>query len=218
VTDTGSGIPKENLSKVFEPFFTTKGVGEGTGLGLSTVYGIISQSGGQVAVESEVGNGTTFRIYLPRDEKAEVRHPEPGHQDLATRMQDLTGKGAILLVEDEDAVRAFAVRALKARGYEVLEAPCAEDALDLMRERGRAVDLIISDVVMPGMDGPTLAHALREEFGPSKVILISGYAEDAIRKSLESEQNVEFLPKPFSLKELAQTVKTVLSTESAGTG
>jgi len=214
VTDTGVGIPKENLTKIFEPFFTTKGVGEGTGLGLSTVYGIINQSGGQISVESQVGQGTTFRIYLPRDERAEIRHPEPGHQDLATRMQDLTGKGSILLVEDEDAVRSFAVRALKARGYEVMEASNGEDALELMRQRGRPVDLLVSDVVMPGMDGPTLARALREEFGHHKVILISGYAEDAIRKNLETEQNVEFLPKPFSLKELAQKVKDVLAAEA----
>jgi len=172
VTDGGVGIPKENLTKIFEPFFTTKGVGEGTGLGLSTVYGIVNQSGGQISVESQVGQGTTFRIYLPRDERAEIRHPEPGHQDLATRMQDLTGKGSILLVEDEDAVRSFAVRALKARGYEVMEASNGEDAMELMRKRGRPVDLLVSDVVMPGMDGPTRARALREEFGQNNVILI----------------------------------------------
>jgi two-component system cell cycle sensor histidine kinase/response regulator CckA len=216
VTDTGTGIPKEHLSKIFEPFFTTKNVGEGTGLGLSTAYGIVTQSGGQIAVESQMGAGTSFRIYLPRDERAEQRQ-EPGHQDLATRMQDLTGKGTILLVEDEDAVRSFAVRALKARGYEVFEAANGEEALETMRRRGRPVDLLISDVVMPGMDGPTLARALREEFGPQKVILISGYAEDAIRKNLENEQNVEFLPKPFSLKELAQKVKGVLQAEPAAT-
>ena len=215
VTDTGVGIPKENLSKIFEPFFTTKGVGEGTGLGLSTAYGIITQSGGQIAVESQIDHGTTFRLYLPRDERAEIRHPEPGHQDLATRMQDLTGKGTILLVEDEDAVRSFACRALRARGYEVLEAASGEDALELMRQRGRPVDLMVSDVVMPGLDGPTLARTLREEFGPQKVILISGYAEDAIRKNLETEQNVDFLPKPFSLKELAQKVKDVLAADNA---
>lgn len=211
VSDNGEGIPKENQSKIFEPFFTTKALGEGTGLGLSTAYGIVNQSGGHLTVESQMGEGTTFRIYLPRDVHASARPQAPGHQDLASRMQDLTGKGTILLVEDEDAVRAFASRALKARGYEVLEADCGEAALELMRERGRSVDLVVSDVVMPGIDGPTLTRQLKDEFGPVKVILISGYAEDAIRKNLETEQDVEFLPKPFSLKELAQTVKTVLS-------
>src|SRR5262249_49501380 len=154
-----------NLTKIFEPFFTTKGVGEGTGLGLSTVYGIVTQSGGQIMVESAVGQGTTFRIYLPRDERPEARVPEPGHPDLASRMQDLTGKGSILLVEDEDAVRSFAVRALKARGYEVHEAASGEEALELAHERGRPYDLVVSDVVMPGLDGPSLAKRLREEFG-----------------------------------------------------
>ncbi|MFO1187011.1 MAG: response regulator, partial [Alphaproteobacteria bacterium] len=215
VKDTGFGIPKEHLSKIFEPFFTTKGVGQGTGLGLSTVYGIVTQSGGQIAVESAVGEGTVFRIYLPRDERPEARQPEPGHQDLASRMQDLTGKGTILLVEDEDAVRSFAVRALKARGYEVMEAPSGEDALELMRRRGKPVDLLVSDVVMPGMDGPSLAKRLREEFGQQKVILISGYAEDAIRKNMERAPGIEFLPKPFSLKELAAKVKEVLQADAA---
>jgi len=215
VTDTGDGIAKEHLAKIFEPFFTTKGVGQGTGLGLSTVYGIITQSGGHIAVESAVGQGTTFRIYLPRDERPEARQPEPGHVDLSSRMQDLTGKGTILLVEDEDAVRSFAVRALKARGYEVMEAPSGEDALELMRKRGKPVDLLVSDVVMPGMDGPSLAKRLREEFGQQKVILISGYAEDAIRKNMERAPGIEFLPKPFSLKELAQKVKEVLQSDAA---
>jgi two-component system cell cycle sensor histidine kinase/response regulator CckA len=214
VTDTGFGIPKEHISKIFEPFFTTKGIGQGTGLGLSTVYGIITQSGGQIVVDSTIGQGTTFRIYLPRDERPEARVPEPGHADLSSRMQDLTGKGTILIVEDEDAVRSFAVRALKARGYDVLEAANGEDALALMRQRGRPVDLLVSDVVMPGMDGPSLAKRLREEFGQGKVILISGYAEDAIRKSLERAPGMEFLPKPFSLKELAQKVKGVLATDA----
>jgi two-component system cell cycle sensor histidine kinase/response regulator CckA len=214
VADTGQGIPKEYISKIFEPFFTTKSIGEGTGLGLSTVYGIVTQSGGEITVESQVGHGTVFRIYLPRDERPEARVPEPGRVDLSSRMQDLTGKGTILLVEDEDAVRSFAVRALRARGYDVIEAANAEDALELMRARGRPVDLLVSDVVMPGMDGPSLAKRLREEFDQGKVILISGYAEDAIRKSLERAPGIEFLPKPFSLKELAQKVKQVLAGEA----
>lgn len=214
VTDTGTGIPKEHLSKIFEPFFTTKGIGEGTGLGLSTVYGIVTQSGGQIMVESALGQGTSFRIYLPRDERPEARVPEPGHVDLSSRMQDLTGKGTILLVEDEDAVRSFAARALKARGYDVVEAASGEEALEIARARGRPYDLLVSDVVMPGIDGPTLAKRLREEFGQGKVILISGYAEDAIRKNMERAPGIEFLPKPFSLKELAQKVKEVLAAEA----
>ncbi|MDX5367935.1 MAG: response regulator [Alphaproteobacteria bacterium] len=209
VTDTGTGIAKENLGKIFEPFFTTKEVGKGTGLGLSTVYGIIKQTGGFVFPVSEVGKGTTFDIYLPRHEEAP--RPAPVAEEAPPARQDLTGRGTILLVEDETAVRSFAVRALTTRGYHVLEADGGEAALDIVREHPGRIDLLISDVVMPTMDGPTLVAAARKARPDMRIIFISGYAEDAFRKSLKKDENFTFLPKPFSLKQLAATVKDVLN-------
>lgn len=210
VTDTGTGMPPEVKEKIFEPFFTTKGVGQGTGLGLSTVYGIIKQTGGYVYVDSKVGTGTTFRILLPRHELPEdaeteaVDKPPPGPTDL-------TGNARILLVEDEEAVRAFAGRALTARGYKVYEAASGSEALDLMSGISKPIDLVISDVVMPGMDGPTLMRELRRRQPDLKIIFVSGYAEDAFERHLSpDEKNFTFLPKPFSLKELATTVKATL--------
>lgn len=216
VEDTGTGIAREDLPKIFEPFYTTKGVGEGTGLGLSMVYGIVTQSGGYVTVDSEIGKGTLFRIYLPRYEPTLEDLQKSAEIEAPARSQDLTGRETILLVEDEDAVRGFAVRSLKAKGYEVIEAASAEEALDLMEARGAGVDLIVSDVVMPGMDGPTLAGCIREKWGPHKVILMSGYAEDSIRQNLETQSEIEFMPKPFSLKELAKRVKDALHSDKNG--
>ncbi|MCP1335041.1 response regulator [Futiania mangrovi] len=209
VTDTGTGIPKENLGKIFEPFFTTKEVGKGTGLGLSTVYGIIKQTGGFVFPVSEVGKGTTFDIYLPRHE--EEQKAAPAAEEAPPARQDLTGRGTILLVEDETAVRSFAVRALTTRGYHVLEADGGEAALEIVQEHPGRIDLLISDVVMPTMDGPTLVAAARKSRPDMRIIFISGYAEDAFRKSLKKDENFTFLPKPFSLKQLAATVKDVLN-------
>ena len=211
IADTGSGIPKENLSRIFEPFFSTKDIGAGTGLGLSTVYGIVHQTGGHIFVESAVGEGTTFTIYLPAQDLAATaraaRTRPPAELDA-----DLTGAGTILLVEDEDAVRLFGGRALRNKGYRVLEAADGEGALDVVNQalaEGEKIDLILSDVIMPGMDGPTLVQLLRQELPGVKVILMSGYAEDAAR-AIESDASLNFLPKPFSLAGLAGKVKEVM--------
>jgi two-component system cell cycle sensor histidine kinase/response regulator CckA len=208
VADTGAGIPKENLTKIFEPFFTTKPVGQGTGLGLSTVYGIVKQTGGFITAESEVGRGTAFQIYLPRHIPTEASVPVA---EEAKAPSDVTGQDTILLVEDEDAVRSFAARALRMRGYTVMEAPGGEVALDIVRKHPGAIDLLISDVVMPNMDGPTLVRAARKLRPEMRIIYMSGYAEDAFRRSEENLEDINFLPKPFGLKQLVAKVKDVLS-------
>ena len=209
VNDTGTGIPEHVIDKIFEPFFSTKEVGKGTGLGLSTVYGIVKQTDGFIFVETEIGRGTTFRIFLPRymprtDEmpvKAVVKDVQSA---------DLTGHGTILLVEDEEAVRAFAARALRSRGYTVLEAETGLMALDLMREAKDEISLIVSDVVMPEMDGPTMLREMRKMRSNLKIIFMSGYAEEAFRKNLDENEEFGFLPKPFSLKQLASKVKETI--------
>jgi len=222
VADTGTGMDRATLDKIFEPFFSTKDVGKGTGLGLSTVYGIVKQTGGHIMVDSEVGRGTTFRIYLPRHIRAPEAETAPeaapdgdaGPQAKADAPKpkpappkDLTGVGTILLVEDEDAVRAFASRALGAKGYTVLAAESGEEALALAEENEGGIDLVVSDVIMPEMDGPTLVKELQKRYGNLKIIFISGYAEAEFRKSLEDSDAFSFLPKPFSLKQLAEVVK-----------
>jgi two-component system cell cycle sensor histidine kinase/response regulator CckA len=217
VSDTGEGIPKENLERIFEPFFSTKDVGAGTGLGLSTVYGIIHQSGGFIFVDSAPGEGTTFSIYLPEyiDEDNDVAsepHPPAGVRDTQSPQADpdLTGEGVVLLVEDEDAVRAFATRALQNKGYTVLEADNGEGALDVINGTEMKIDLIVSDVVMPGMDGNTLVSLVRQEIPDVKVILMSGYAEDVFRDEIGRDDTLHFLGKPFTLKDLAGRVKEVM--------
>jgi len=218
VADTGSGIPPDVMDKIFEPFFTTKEVGKGTGLGLSTVFGIVKQSGGFIAVDSAVGQGTTFRIYLPRhipsieETPAEETKPAPGAPPAKKPVAaDMTGQGTILLVEDEDPVRAVNARALTARGYTVLEAASGVEALQLIEERGTPVDLVVSDVVMPEMDGPTLLRELRKRHPTLKVVFVSGYAEDAFKKNLPDGEDFNFLPKPFSLKQLVEAVKQAIA-------
>ena len=215
VKDTGKGIKKEDMGRIFEPFFTTKlpgtGAGSGTGLGLSTVFGIVKQTGGYIFPESDTGTGTTFSIYLPRymptvdDVVAADRDEE---EDAPPK--DLTGKGKILLVEDEEAVRMFAARALRNKGYTVLEADCGEAALAQFNEQKGDIDLLISDVVMPQMDGPTLIREVRKQRPDLKVIFISGYAEEAFRRNLDPDSEFELLPKPFSLKQLAGRVKDII--------
>ena len=215
VEDTGSGMSPEVMAKIFEPFFSTKDVGKGTGLGLSTVYGIVKQTGGYVYPESVIGKGTIFRVYLPRyvpavDEvEAAQRLAEKKERD-KDRPRDLTGTGCVLLVEDEDAVRNFAKRALERQGYEVLEASTGVEALDLMETDGDRVDVVVSDVVMPEMDGPTLLTNLRKRWPDIKVIFVSGYPDDAFRKSLADGEQFEFLAKPFRLPQLAAKVKEVI--------
>jgi|RhiMethySRZTD1v2_1073278.scaffolds.fasta_scaffold21240_4 two-component system cell cycle sensor histidine kinase/response regulator CckA len=211
VSDTGVGIEADVIGKIFEPFFTTKDIGKGTGLGLSTVYGIVKQTGGYVFADSEVGKGTTFRVYLPRhiaEPEAEVTSHRAEKKKEATR--DLTGSGRVLLVEDEDVVRNFAVRALSRQGYEVLEAGTGVEALEVMeREKGR-VDIVVSDVIMPEMDGPTLLKELRKTNPDLKFIFVSGYPDDAFKRSLDENESYAFLPKPFTLPQLAAKVKEQL--------
>jgi two-component system cell cycle sensor histidine kinase/response regulator CckA len=216
VTDTGIGIPRENLGRIFEPFFSTKEVGSGTGLGLSTVYGIVKQTGGFVFVDSEPGKGAAFSIYLPRHSGAaagaEAAAQARSGADLADAQatRDLTGTGTVLLVEDEDPVRLFSARALRNKGYKVIEAKSGEAALEVINGGGEKVELLITDVVMPRMDGPSLVKRVRELYPEMKVIFISGYTEDAFRKRLDSDGDIHFLPKPFSLKQLATKVKEVM--------
>ena len=209
VADTGTGIAKEHLGKIFDPFFTTKPVGQGTGLGLATVYGIVKQTGGFITVDSDVGKGTAFRIFLPRfrAEQDAVAAPEPERAS----PRDVTGQDTILLVEDEEAVRSFAARALRMRGYNVLEAAGGEEALEMVRSSAVTIHLLITDVVMPNMDGPTLVRAVKRIRPDMAIIFMSGYAEEAFRRNDEKAEDLHFLPKPFGLKQLAAKVKEVLS-------
>ncbi|HEY5280803.1 MAG TPA: response regulator [Pseudolabrys sp.] len=220
VSDTGTGIPAEIIDKIFEPFFTTKEVGKGTGLGLSTVYGIVKQTGGYIYADSEPGR-TTFRIFLPRhvptiSEKPAGEAPAvAGAMSAADTMAkaaaaDLTGEGRILLVEDEEGLRALNARGLSSRGYTVLEASNGVEAIEVLEREGR-VDLVVSDVVMPEMDGPSLLKELRRREPELKVIFVSGYAEEAFAKNLPSEEQYAFLAKPFSLKQLVAEVKKTLA-------
>jgi len=209
VEDTGMGISKENLERIFEPFFTTKELGSGTGLGLSTVYGIVRQTGGFIFVDSTIGHGTKFSIYLPRHQAAETA---AGANVPATfDPVDLTGAGTVLLVEDEDAVRLFGARALRKKGYKVLEAKGGGLALDLINSEDEPIDLLITDVVMPEIDGPTLVHQVLETRPNMKVIFISGYAEDSFRERIGDVSGLHFLAKPFSLEQLAGKVKEVMA-------
>lgn len=207
VKDTGTGIPPDVLKRIFEPFFTTKDVGKGTGLGLATVYGIVRQTGGYLGVESVVGQGTTFSIYLPRVNEEEVANTQTVSAPEETE-SDLTGTSRILLVEDEDAVRTFSTRALTNKGYEVLTAEHGEAGLAVFKELDKPIDLLITDVMMPGMDGPTLAKEIRAVTPNLKIIFVSGYTEEKLKDTLG--EGIYFLPKPFTLKQLATKVKEVL--------
>ena len=214
VSDKGTGIDAQVIDKVFDPFFTTKAQGEGTGLGLSTVYGIVKQSGGYIYAENLDGGGACFTILLPRaypkvDEVAVVEaEPEP-------ERPDLTGQGAVMPVEDEAPVRSFASRALKLRGYRVIEAESAEDAMTLLNNGVEDIDVLVSDVVMPGMDGPTFASKARQLRPDLRVIFISGYAEDSFRRNL-TDTDFLFLSKPFSLNELTAKVKIAMNETGRG--
>ncbi|MCP4329987.1 MAG: response regulator [Alphaproteobacteria bacterium] len=210
ITDTGSGIAEENLERIFEPFFSTKEVGAGTGLGLSTVYGIVRQTGGFVFVDNMPDGGARFSVFLPFHEALQdaPRALKIETDDAVAR--DLTGHGTVLLVEDEDAVRLFGARALRNKGYTVLEASGGHNALSVLRDAGRDVDVLVTDIVMPEMDGPSLIQAVREQRPDIKVICISGYAEDAVRRRLDATEDIHFLPKPFNLAQLAAMVKEVI--------
>jgi len=219
ITDTGTGIPPEIVDKIFEPFFSTKEVGKGTGLGLSTVYGIVKQTGGFVYVDSEAGKGTSFRIFLPRHHPEQEVQPDTAVANGAARetaaeakpRADLTGQGTILLVEDEEGLRSLNARGLRSRGYSVIEASNGIEALEALEEKNGAVDLVVSDVVMPEMDGPTLLKTMRGRNPDLKIIFVSGYAEDAFEKSLPENQQFAFLPKPFTLSQLVAAVKETMA-------
>ncbi len=217
ISDTGTGIPADIVDKIFEPFFSTKEVGKGTGLGLSTVYGIVKQTGGFIYVDSEAGKGTAFHIFLPRHlAEPEVAAPEAHAVNGAVKAEakprtDLTGQGTILLVEDEEGLRSLNARGLRSRGYSVVEASNGIEALEVLEEKNGAVDLVVSDVVMPEMDGPTLLKSMREKNPDLKIIFVSGYAEDAFEKSLPENQQFAFLPKPFTLSQLVAAVKETMT-------
>ncbi len=222
VSDTGHGIPATIIEKIFEPFFSTKEVGKGTGLGLSTVYGIVKQTGGFIYAESEQGHPTMFRIFLPRhvageedimpSNAAEIAGAIAAADDMVrATTTDLTGVGTILLVEDEEGLRALNARGLASRGYTVLEAGNGVEAIEVMEKRGGTVDLVVSDVVMPEMDGPTLLKELRKRDPDLKIIFVSGYAEDAFQKNLPEPGQYVFLPKPFTLKQLVAAVKETMA-------
>ncbi len=210
VGDTGHGMSADVMDKIFEPFFTTKAIGKGTGLGLASVYGMVKQSGGYIYPESEIGNGTTFRIYLPRHLGEKEDEAAPREKKKEQKAADLTGTGRVLLVEDEEVVRNFAARALKRQGYKVLEAASGIEALEVMDKNKGRIDIVVSDVVMPEMDGPTLLKELRKKNPNLKIIFVSGYPNDAFKASL-GEEEFSFLPKPFSLPQLAAKVKEELS-------
>jgi two-component system, cell cycle sensor histidine kinase and response regulator CckA len=224
VADTGTGIPPEMIDRIFEPFFSTKEVGKGTGLGLSTVYGIVKQTGGFVYPESVIGRGTTFRIFLPRhvpapEAAAPLAAPEPGSTGAAATTArraretakpvpaDDTGQGTVLLVEDEEGLRALNARGLASRGYTVLQAANGIEAIEAFDGHAGKIDLVVSDVVMPEMDGPTLLTMLRSRDPNVKIIFVSGYAEEAFEKHLPEGEQYKFLAKPFTLKQLIGKVK-----------
>ena len=210
VEDNGTGMSDEVKSKIFEPFFTTKEQGKGTGLGLATVYGIVQQTGGHLTVESELGKGTAFKIYLPAAgpaTEAEIAAEEKTKVPVR-KPADLAGQGTILFVEDEASVRGIAAKALRKKGYRVIEAEDGEEALEILEDADVPFDLMISDVVMPGMDGPSLLRAGRELLGDARIVFISGYAEEEFSDLLSEEPDVTFLPKPFTFAELAEKVKS----------
>ena len=205
VTDTGHGMDETIRQQIFEPFFTTKGVGRGTGLGLSTVYGIIRQSGGWIGVSSELGIGTSFRIYLPHIEGSPLE--EPNGISISTE----PGVETILLVEDQKAVRGFTKAALTKSGYYVIEAANGDDALAVARQHPGPIHLLLTDVVMPGMNGRELSERLRELYSNLKVLFVSGYSADVIAHRGIVDRGVSFLSKPFSPVELAVKVREVLT-------
>ncbi|MBC7138707.1 MAG: response regulator [Defluviimonas sp.] len=210
VIDEGVGIAPDKLAKIFEPFYTTKRTGEGTGLGLSTAYGIVKQTGGFIFVDSVLGIGTTFTLYFPALDYGAADEPEPVVPPAPRRAEANPGEGVVLLVEDEAPVRAFASRALRLRGFNVIEAESGEDALRLLEDPELEVDVFVTDVIMPGQDGPTWVREALKTRPAVRVIFVSGYAEDSLQDSQARIPNSIFLPKPFSLVELTTTVQSQL--------
>jgi two-component system, cell cycle sensor histidine kinase and response regulator CckA len=213
VTDTGTGMSQDIATKIFEPFFTTKEQGKGTGIGLATVYGIIKQSDGFIALDSVEDEGTTFHVFLPATTADEVSDAMPAAQAQVAeaRPMDLAGRGRILLVEDEEGVRNIATRLLMQRGYQVTSAGDGEEALEILENDPNSFDLVLSDVVMPGLDGPGLLKAAKPYLGHARIVFMSGYAEQDFAQTLEDERSISFLPKPFTLAQLAERVKTELA-------
>jgi two-component system cell cycle sensor histidine kinase/response regulator CckA len=211
VIDKGQGIAPEKLHKIFEPFYTTKRIGEGTGLGLSTAYGIVKQTGGFIFAESEQGEGSTFSLFFPQYHAVEVAKPQVSAP--VVRAPQVQLDGVVLLVEDEAPVRAFASRALRLKGYTVLEADSAETALEMLRDTELAVDIFVTDVIMPGLDGPTWVRKALKDRPATKVIFVSGYPEDAFDDGEAAIPNAIFLPKPFSLTALTETVQGQLQAQ-----
>jgi len=209
ISDTGTGMTDDVKAKIFEPFFTTKEVGKGTGLGLATVYGIVEQSGGAMSVDSTIGVGTTFRLYFPVADETFVADANAGVKAKAAVRppSNLAGQGTILFVEDEDSVRVIAAKTLRKRGYKVIEACDGEEAYEILEDDEHNFDLMISDVVMPGMDGPALLKKGRAMLGEARIVFISGYAKEEFSDLLSEEPDVTFLPKPFTLAQLAEKVK-----------
>jgi two-component system cell cycle sensor histidine kinase/response regulator CckA len=211
VEDTGSGIPPEHLGKIWEPFFTTKEQGKGTGLGLSTVYGIVKQSGGFIFADSEVGRGTRFSVYLP------VHHADPATDAPPAPVAEepsgqWSGGGRVLLVEDEDPVRMVAERSLARAGYVVTAARDGEEGLEKVQQ-GDEFDIVVSDVVMPSMDGPSMVREIRKLVPGLPVLFMSGYAEEQLRKEIDIA-DVHFLPKPFSVQQISDKVGAVLAAQA----
>lgn len=213
VRDEGSGISAENQGKIFEPFFTTKDIGKGTGLGLSTVYGIVKQSGGYIFVDSAIGKGTTFTLYFPVHDMRGETAAEPETKTLMDAPDEQWGSGTILLVEDEDMVRAVAERALTRQGYSVITASDGEDGLEQFAAHD-TIDLVISDVVMPVMDGPAMARIIRERSPDMPLVFMSGYAEEQLRKSIDVD-NMGFLPKPFTVAQICEAAQQALRQSKA---
>lgn len=212
LSDNGIGIPQKIKDKIFEPFFSTKEIGSGTGLGLSTVYGIINQIGGHIYVDSKEGEGSKFYIYLKSF--VDIDQEDENIQDMEDKLiqKDLTGDATILLVEDEAPVRMFSSHALTNKGYKIIEASNSEDALEVMENQGEDVDIIITDVIMPGMNGPSLISEIQKKYPKVKVIFISGYAEEAFSDAygVDNDNDFNFLSKPFTLQQLVAKVKDVL--------
>ena len=211
VEDSGPGIAATTLPRIFDPFFTTKPVGEGTGLGLSTVFGIVKQTDGYIYADNAPEGGARFSVYLPAHTQ-EVVESVP----VAPSRADLTGAGSILLVEDEDPVRMFGARALRSKGYRVTEARTGQAALALLEREAVPFDLLITDVVMPELDGPALIEQIRASHPDMRVICISGYAESTFRDKLSEFGDLHFLAKPFTLQQLAGKVKEVMAAEPTG--
>jgi CheY-like chemotaxis protein len=211
VTDTGCGMNPMTISRIFEPFFTTKEKGKGTGLGLATVYGIVSQSGGYIRVLSEPGAGTTFLVYFPL-----ARNAGPADAPAVTEIQDRSGNETILLVEDEEMVRKLACETLRGYGYTVLEAPNGQEAISASRGYGGVIHLVITDVVMPGMNGLELARRLAEARPEILVLFMSGYSEEAVAQLGVRGTGEAFLQKPVTPSRLSVMVREMLSGRGSG--